>query len=143
MKIFILFDNYIWRTYIKYIIFIFIKERLALILINLLAKCEFLNNVCPCTIKICINDHIKNINKKIEISKYNDSPNSLIKDIYRNENDITILIDINEKCQCKTSFKEFLKMLKLNLYQENKEKDIKTLNEFKESGIPIQMEQKN
>ena len=105
--------------------------------------CEFLNNVCPCTIKIFINDNIKNINKKIEISKYNDSPNSLIKDIYRNENDITILIDINEKCQCKTSFKEFLKMLKLNLYQENKEKDIKTLNEFKESGIPIQMEQKN
>ena len=43
--------------------------------------CEFLNNVCPCTIKICINDNIKNINKKIEISKYNDSPNSLIKDI--------------------------------------------------------------
>ena len=104
--------------------------------------CEFLNNVCPCTIKICINDNIKNINKKIEISKYNDSPNSLIKDIYRNENDITILIDINEKCQCKTSFKEFLKMSKLNLYQENKEKDIKTLNEFKESGTPIQMEQK-
>ena len=47
--------------------------------------CEFLNNVCPCTIKIFINDNIKNINKKIEISKYNDSPNSLIKDIYRNE----------------------------------------------------------
>ena len=33
-------------------------------------------------------------------------------------------------------------MSKLNLYQENKEKDNKKLNEFKESGIPIQMEQK-
>jgi hypothetical protein len=33
-------------------------------------------------------------------------------------------------------------MSKLNLYQENKEKDIKTLNEFKESGTPIQMELK-
>ena len=69
--------------------------------------CEFLNNVCPCTIKIFINDNIKNINKKIEISKYNDSPNSLIKDIYRNENDITILIDINEKFNVRLPSKNF------------------------------------